>query len=94
MRLSSAINALVDANLAVITAVARGDHEHFDRLVAATEAKRDAAVAAGARYQRFLTQVGRADEAKVLAADLAAVIAPTLPVEPTGAGAAAGLTTS
>ena len=84
MRLSVALTALVDANLAVITAVARGEHEHFEHLVAAIGAKRDAALAAGARYQRFLTQAGRADEAEDLAADLAAVTEPANPPPSTG----------
>jgi hypothetical protein len=74
MRLSSALNALVDAALAVIVAVARGDHDQFDRLVAAVAPKRDAVLAASASYQRFLRRIGRGAEAEALAADLAAVI--------------------
>lgn len=73
MRLSSVLNALVNAKLAVVTAVARGEHDEFDRLVAIIEAKRDSVLAAGASYQRFLERVGRTDEADALAADLGAV---------------------
>jgi len=72
LRLSVALNALLDANVAVIAAISRGDHGQFERLAAATEAKREAALAAGASYRRFLTQVGRADEAEALAADITA----------------------
>lgn len=81
MWLSSALSALVDAHLAVITAVARGDDQaQFECLMVAIEAKRDAALAAGVCYQRFLLQVGRADEAQAVAADLAALITSTPPM--------------
>lgn len=94
MRLSAALSALVDAKVAVIAAVARGDdQEQFERLMAAIEAKRDAALAAGARYQRFLARAGREGEAEALAADLAATTESTCPPDSTGT-ASVGLRSS
>ena len=81
MRLSTALNALVDANFAIVLVVARGDHEHFDRLVAVAEAKREAVATAGARYRRCLAQAGRGGEAEALAVDLAAALEPRSAVE-------------
>lgn len=76
LQLSVALNAFVDANFAIVVVVARGDHEHFDRLVAAVEAKREAVATAGARYRRCLAQAGRGVEAEALAVDLAAALEP------------------
>ena len=89
MQLSMALNALIDANLAVVVAVARDDHDHFDRLVAAVEEKREAVTTAGARYQRCLAQAGHGGEAEALAADLVEVTESAAPATTFAAAAPA-----
>ncbi|MGH3640370.1 MAG: HGGxSTG domain-containing protein [Mycobacterium sp.] len=69
-RLFGAVNDLIDATMAVVGIVARGDHEGFARAVQFAEQRAEQLQGASAKMERFLVETGRADEARELAAEM------------------------